>query len=262
MNYIRTTILFLFLSNGSFAQSVFDKIEAKLINNLTISAGAQFTWYKESNIYFEQRDYNRQLNIFGVHAVGRGRFNEFFKGRIGCSQFRVDIQYQLSRKYILQAETTHLDYLVDLEENYYQRGEWDGERINGEHNLLDRFTLLEHSNGINIWKLGLIRKITFKKMNKLSLSTGIQVGFVMSATQANIYTPYGDVERFDAGNTLVGISYSSHSELIYHLSRRLDIFFNFTYFQMDLNKAHINSEAFVTQTIVGSNSGINIRYRL
>jgi len=244
------------------SQSIFDKVEQKLINNLSISVGAQFTWYKNSNIHFVQTDYERNFIIHDAKATGRGRFNEFFKGKFGCSQYRIDLSYRLSQKYLLQLEVTHLDYLVDLGRTYYQLGEWDGERINEISDLTKKFTLLEHSNGINIWKFGLLRQFAFSKSNKISLKSGFQFGIVMSATQANIYSPYNDLEMYDPGNKFAGFNYSFHSELIFRMNKRIDIYFNFTYFQMNLNKALINEDSYVSQSIGGSNSGINIRYRI
>lgn len=262
MNRLIAIILFLLLGNGLYSQSIFDRLESNMADKVSISAGMQFTWFKKSNLYFEQSNYGRQLDIFSAKGHGRTRPNEIIHGKIATTQYRVDIQYKLSTKYIIQGEFVHLDYLVDLAEQYYQRGVWDGIRINGESDLLDKFTLLEHSNGINIWKLGLIRKFSPKSIKKFSLSTGFQLGFVMAATQANIISPYGDIEKFDPGNKPVGHSFSSHIELAYHISSRFELFINMTNYNMQLNKAHINDYSFVTQSLAGANFGLNIRYHL
>ena len=262
MNRLIVIILFLLFANGLFAQSIFDRLESNMADNVSISAGIQYTWFKKSNLYFEQSNYGRQLDILSAKAYGRTRLKEIIRGQIAATQYRVDIQYKLSTKYIVQGEFVHIDYLVDLTEQYYQRGVWDGIRINGESDLLDKFSLLEHSNGITIWKLGLIRKFNLDPIKKLSLSTGLQLGFVMTATQANIISPYGDVEKFDPGNKPVSHSFSSHIELAYHLTRRFELFINLTYYRMQLNKAHIDDHSFVTQSLSGSNYGLNIRYHL
>lgn len=262
MHKIFVTSILLIVSVTTNCQSFFDDIESHLKDKISFSFGVQLTYFKDSHIYFEQSQYDRKLHILDVKGNGRIRFDTFIKGEIGTTQYRMDLKYKLNPKYSIQLEWVHLDYFVDLDREYYQRGTWNNERVNYTGDLTSKFTLIEHSNGINILKLGLGRKILFDPASKFELSTGLQLGLVYSGTQANIYSPFDDIEKFDAGNTFVGANYSSNSEFGYRISSRLSIFFNFTYFQMNLNNALIDKGSFVSQKLSGSNYGLNIRFSI
>ncbi len=242
------------------AQSVFDKFESKLNDKLTVSLGGQFTYYKNSHIQFFQEEYDRDITIYNAQGSGRGRLDEFVRGEIGCTQYRVDVKYALSEKYSLQLEAVHLDYLVDLGKSYYMSGIWDGMRINNDGILYGKFLVLEHSNGINIWKLGITRK--WKRQNnwKPYLLISPQIGVVFSATQAEILSQYNDYEKYDPGNTLVGLNYSLSTEFGMRIFKNIDLFLNVTYFQMNLEKAKVSDTSHVTQGLRGSNYGLNIAF--
>jgi len=240
------------------AQSVFDNVESKLTNKLTISVGGQFVYYKKSHIQFYQSEYDRDLTIYNADGSGRGRFNEVIKGEVGCTQYRIDLKYRLSSKYSLQLEAVHLDYLVDLSKKYYLNGTWDGNRINQEEALYGKFLLLEHSNGINIWKLGVARKWQVANNWKPYLLISPQIGVVFSATQAEILSQYNDYESYDPGNTLVGMNYSLGAEIGLRVFKNINLYLNATYFQMNLEKAKISETSHVTQSLRGCNYGLNI----
>lgn len=272
MQRILTLVLFIIfyfsfgISNVN-SQSVFDKIESFLVSrNFQLSYGVQSAWYKESTIHFIQERYNRDLLIHDVRAVDKIDFNSLSNAQLTVSQFKVNIEFDLSERYSFFIFTSHIGYHADVQRNYYKIGLWDNERVSNSDNLSEHFEDLEHSNGINPLNIGIRRRISLlnKKTSKHQLEFGISsnVGIIYTATQAKIKNPDNEIEVYNLGNKLAGYNYGIESDLRLYIKGRWMVGLNFNYFHMRVRKAKLENNAHVSHNIIGSNFGINIGFRI
>lgn len=259
-------ILLIFSSLITNAQSVFDKFENFLVSKkLQLSYGVQSSWYKESQIHFVQEKYNRDVRIHDLKADDRGFFSFLLKGELGVTQYKISTEVELSPKYSLALFLNHMGYHVDVDRDYYTLGLWNNEAVSIREKLSNNFLELEHSNGINIWNIGVLRRIKFSKddSKKLNFEFGFMpnIGLVSTATQAVLYNPDGEIERYNPGNKLAGYNYGLEIVLRTYIRKHYFIGLNFNYFQMQIKKAKLDVDAFVEQELRGSTYGINIGYK-
>lgn len=249
------------------AQSAFDKLESWLTKkHLQISYGPQSAWYKKSHITFVQEEYDRKVIFDQVKAVDDESFDFLLNGKdIGVEQFKVNIGIDLSRNYSFLITATHLTYLVQVDQTYYRNGFWDGKKVSDYVSLREYFEKLEHSNGINIWDIGIRRSfwLTSDEEKKFQLAIAIlpKIGAIMTATQANVRNPNGIFERYDPGNSLAGFDYSLDFSLRLLFFQHLEISGNFNYFQFLINGAKLSTTSYVNQKLRGYHYGINLGWR-
>lgn len=248
------------------AQSVFDKFENFLVSKrLQLSYGVQSSWYKESQIHFIQKKYNRNLRIYDVLANDRGFLSFLLKGEVGVTQYKLSAEIDVSPKYSVAFFLNHMGYHVDVERNYYKLGTWDNESISNRERLSNDFIELEHSNGINIWNFGVLRRIKFTKDDSKAINFEVgfmpNIGLVSTATQAVVFNPSGEIERYNPGNKLAGYNYGVELVLRIYLKKHYFVGLNFNYFQMQIKHARLDADAHVEQELRGSTYGINIGYK-
>ncbi len=257
---------FLFIFNSIYSQSVFDKVEEFVVNrNLEVSYGIQFTWFKTSNIRFVQEKYNRDLIFQYVKSKKDNRLNYLFKGELGVPQFRINVGLDLSKKYSIHLAVSHLTYHVDVDQEYYRIGFWNNESVSNTIYFKDDFRKLEHSNGINLWNIGIQRHFILKleKLKWLNFDIGIMpnFGIVAAASQGEIRNPSNEFERYDLGNSIAGLNYAGEITLKIFFFEHFKLSFNFNYFQMHILRAKLEDDAYVQQRLRGSNYGVNIGYK-
>ena len=265
----RLSFLAFFLVIGSIstdAQSVLDKFENFLVSKrLQLSYGVQSSWYKESQIHFVQEKYGRDVRIHSVRAKDRGFLSFLFKGEFGVTQFKINAEIDLSPKYTLAIFLNHMGYHVDVDRDYYKLGLWNSESISIREKLSNDFLTLEHSNGINIWNIGALRKIKLTKDDErlLDFEFGFMpnIGLVSTATQGVIYNPDGEIEKYDPGNKLAGFNYGLEIVLRAYFKKHYFIGANFNYFQMRIKRANLDVDAYVEEELRGSTYGMNIGYK-
>ena len=267
INKFQLVVFFLFAGSVTInAQSIFDKFEQFLVSKkLQLSYGVQSSWYKESQIHFVQKKYNRDLRIHDVRAKDRGFLSFLLKGEFGVTQFKINTEVELSPKYSFAVFLNHMGYHVDVDKDYYKLGVWNNESISNREELSNDFVELEHSNGINIWNVGVLRRIKLSKDDSklLNFEFGFMpnIGLVSTATQAVIYNPDGEIERYNPGNKLAGFNYGLEIVLRAYIKKHYFFGANFNYFQMHIKRAKLDVDAYVEQELRGSSYGINIGYK-
>ena len=260
------TFVFSILFSPSFSQSIFDKIEQNLKErNFEINYGPQETWYKRSYLSYIHPKYNRDIEFQSVYGFGNDDLDFIFKGEFGVPQFRIDFGFDLSDNYSFVIMATHLTYEVDVEKTYYRIGEWNGHQVSDSIYLKNDITRLEHSNGMNIWNIGIERKfsIGFKENENLDLNIGISpnAGLVFTASQGSIINPEFKWEHYNQGNALSGVNYAINSDLQLLIKKHFQIRINFNYFQMIISKARLSEDAFIKHKLRGFNYGLSIGYK-
>jgi hypothetical protein len=268
LKLLKLSIVGIFLLCASFVygQSVFDKFENFLIDkNLHVQYGLQNAWYKNSHITFIQKEYDRDIIFEHVQAKDDSKWDKIFSERIGEEQFRILVGIDLSKKYSIFLSATHLAYKVKVDKNYYRNGVWDNQRVSDTILFNQHFNKLEHSNGINIWSVGITRNFLVCNFQKLKLKTffGIspQIGALLSASQVEVMNPSGIYEHYDPGNKLSGINYSVDFSIRLNLFKHFEIIGNINYFQFLMRKAKFSDDSYVDQNLRGYNIGINLGYR-
>jgi len=269
MNTKFLALLLLFLLNVGHlsAQTLFDKIEFWAADHrFELSHGAQFAQYVNSNIHFVQEKYDRDVIFHDAVAEDKLEFDNFLSGEIGASQFKLAFGIELSQRYQAEFSVTHLTYIVDVERDYYQLGYWDGQAVNGLIRMDQSIRKLEHSNGVNQWYIGIKRKFSLlgKADSKLRLqaSVGPNLGLLISATQAFILNPDGEVEEFEPLNNISGHGGGLEAVLVLSLNDRWLLRGNYQYFGMMLRQARIESGSYVSHRIRGDNYGIALGFRV
>jgi len=207
-----------FAFNPCSAQSPFDNLEQFLKEkNFEVTYGPQDTWYKRSHITYVHPEYNRNLEFQSVYGHGNDDLDFLLKGEFGVPQYKFEFGIDLSEKYSLYILASHLTYEVDVDKTYYRIGEWNGFSVSDSIYLRDDITKLEHSNGMNIWNIGVKRKIpiAFKKNENIDLNINItpNIGLVFTASQASIINPANNVEHYNRHNSVSGINYAVNSEI-------------------------------------------------
>jgi len=261
------SLLLLLLTAQVNAQSIFDKVENNLLEkHFQINYGVQLAWYKVSNIHFVQEQYNRNVEYQYVSANANGSTLSVLRGKVKKTpQFKVSFGIDLSQKYSLLISATHISYYVDVDKSYYRRGIWNGQMVSDSIYLQNDFRRLEHSNGINIWNIGVKRKIRMdiKKWNAVRFELGMMpnLGLVYTASQGEIKNPTGQYEHYDPGNSLAGFNYALEAALALIIKEHWQIQINLNYFEMFIKRAKLDENAYVKQRLRGSNYGLNIGYK-
>lgn len=259
-------LFFIIVSAPITAQSTFDKFEQFLKEkNFEINYGPQETWYKRSYIQYIHPKYDRNIELQSVHGHGNDDLDFIFKGEFGVPQYRIDFGIQLSENYSLTVMASHLTYEVDVEQTYYRIGVWNGDAVSDSIFLKNNITRLEHSNGMNIWNIGLERKIQlgFKENQNLNLHLGFtpNVGLVFTASQGSILNPDLIWEHYNQGNALSGVNYALNTDIQLLIKEHFQIRINLNYFQMIISKARLNSDAYLKHKLRGCNYGASFGYR-
>ena len=98
----------------------------------------------------------------------------------------------------------------------------------------------------------------------LDLDLGIMpnMAAVFTATQAQIYTPTGELAYYDPGNTLAGMMIAGETYLTATLGHHWQLIGNFNFFQSYIKKAHLDHQGYVSQRLRGSHYGLSLGYRL
>lgn len=248
-------------------QSIFDKIENSLSDkHFQINYGLQLAWYKISNIHFVQEQYDRDLEYQYVSATANNITTSFLKGELEKTpQFRVNFGIDLSENYSLLLSATHLSYNVDVDKSYYRRGIWNGQMVSDTLYFQDDFRKLEHSNGINIWNIGVQRKIRLeaKKWEAIYFEVGLKphVGLVYTASQGEIKNPNDQYEHYDPGNSLAGFNYAFETTFTMVIKKHWLIKINSNYFEMFIKRAKLEDDAYIEQRLRGSNYGLSLGYK-
>ena len=248
------------------AQSFFDKAEKYLIeNNLQVSYGIQSAWYKYSNIRYINEEHNSDIYYQSVLADDDPQLDFIKKGQAGVVQFRIKVGIKLSDKYSVNFLGTHLTYKIKVEEEYYAIGTFNGIFNSGDLLFSNHFQKLEHSNGINIWSLGITRSFNFTipKLNNVSFELGLtpNIGLVGTASQAVLINPNRVEERYDPENSLAGYSIAGDFSFVSIIRNHYLVTLNFNYFQLQIEKAKLTDSAFLRHRIRGYNWGLNLGYR-
>lgn len=269
MNYFRPLLIFIlsFVYTNISAQSIFDKMENWLTSHhIHASYGPQWASYTNSNIRFVQENYQRDVIFEDVAAHDNPALDFYLKGQFGVPQFRFSMGVELSPKYSIVVSALHLTYLVDVNQTYYRLGTWDGMPVTGDKLFSEHFTRMEHSNGINLWTVGVRRNFRIKKFDlknvNFNLGWLLHAGPVLTSTEATVINPSGEFEEFDPGNTVAGFNYASETTFRICIKDHWEFIGNFNYFQMFINKAYLDEDSYVKQRLRGFNTGISFGYRL
>ena len=266
MPYYLIIPLILF-SQASSAQSIFDKLESKLKeSNFEINYGPQDTWYKRSYIRYVHPRYNRDVEFQSVYGHGNDDLDFIFEGEFGVPQYKIDFGIDLSENYSLMVMATHLTYEVDVDHTYYRIGEWNGNHVSDSLFLRDDVTRLEHSNGMNIWNVGVERKIRlgFKNSPNINLDLGLRpnIGLVFTASQGSIRNPNNIFEHYNQGNSLSGFNYSFNTDIQLVFKEHFLLSFNLNYFQMIIIQAKLSNDgAYLKHHLRGFNYGASLGYK-
>lgn len=266
---ITTTFSLLFIAiclTPSSAQSPFDKLEHFLKEkNFEVTYGPQDTWYKKSFITYVHPEYKRNLEFQSVYGYGNDDLDFLLKGEFGVPQYKIEFGIDLSEKYSLFIIASHLTYEVDVNKTYYRIGEWNGFPVSDSIYLRDDITKLEHSNGMNIWNVGVKRKIPigFKGKENIDLNYTVtpNVGLVFTASQASIKNPANNIEHYNRHNSISGLNYAINSEIQLVFKKHFQFAINLNYFQMIILKAKLTGDAYLKHQLRGLNYGASIGYR-
>jgi hypothetical protein len=259
------TVFILCSSTKADAQSIFDKAENWLIDhNAALSYGPQYSWYKYSMIRIVQPEFDRDAELMYVEGRQTDNTAAIRRGKISTAQAKVAVNIELSEKYAMQLFNSHLNYEIITENDYHLRGTWDGEPIARTITTSEYINMLEHTNGLNFWGIGIKRNIHFINTEKVNFALGLMpnAAGVFTATQAQIYTPTGDLAYYDPGNKLAGLMIAGESSLTAIFNKHWVVGVNFNFFQSYIKKAHLDHQGYVSQRIRGSNYGLSIGYRL
>lgn len=259
--------IYFFCLPNSHSQTVFDRIEDWLKeHHFQLSYSLQESWYKKSHIRLVQSRYQRDIIFQEVRAKQNKKFNSILdNGELGVPQYKVFVGVELSDKYAVGLTILHLNYIVNVERDYYRLGTWNGEFVAEDFAFSSDFKKLEHSNGINIWSIGLKRMIKWNDVDQASWGLNLEfmpsIGYVLTATQAEIRNPDGIFEHYDPGNNLAGVCFGGETKLALILWKQFILFVDINYFQMILKKAKFEKDAYVEQDIRGFNWGFGIGYK-
>jgi len=261
------SFLFIIPIQSIYTQSIFDRFEQYLkARHFQVSYGPQLSFFKKSHIRFVQPKYQRDLTIHLARNLDDPRIRAFFRGEFGVNQFQVNLGMDLSKNYSVHLAIHHITYKVDVNRNYYALGTWDGIHIADSINMRQTFESLEHSNGINLWNIGLKRNIKLPFLSNASIESSLGfmpgIGIVLTATQGKIINPNGQFERFDPGNSLAGFNYSLETSFTVLFKKHYFIFANLHYFQLAIFKAKLDKHSYVNQQLRGSNYGIGLGIKL
>ncbi len=247
------------------AQSIFDKAENWLIDyHTTLSYGPQYSWYKYSMVRIVQPQFDRDAELMYVYGQQTDNSATIRRGKISTAQSKIAVNMELSEKYALQFFNCHLNYEIITDNDYHLRGVWNGESIAKTISTQEYIRMLQHTNGLNFWGVGVKRDFAIVKREKLDLDLGIMpnMAAVFTATQAQIYTPTGELAYYDPGNTLAGMMIAGETSLTATLGHHWQLIGNFNFFQSYIKKAHLDHQGYVSQRLRGSHYGLSLGYRL
>jgi len=264
-NYL-ICMCFLMFGNISYSQSIFDKVEKYLKDKkFEISYGPQDVWFKRSYVRYVHPEYGRDIEFQSVYGHGNDDLDFLFKGEFGVPMYTIDFGFDLSENYSLIVRASHLTYEVDVDQTYYRIGKWNGANVSDSIYLRNHISRLEHSNGMNIWNLGVRRNfnIGFKENENLDLSYAVtpNVGLVFTASQGSILNPEGIWEHYNQGNAISGYNYAVNNELEVTIKKHLLFKLNLNYFQMIINKALLTDGAYLKHKLRGLNYGLAFGYK-
>ena len=261
-----TLIIMLFIGSVSAdAQSIFDKAEHWLKeHHATISYGPQYSWYKYSHIRIVQPELKRDAELMYVHGRQTDNSAALKRGEITTAQSKISLTIELSKNYAIQLYTTHLNYEVINTNDYHLRGVWDGNTIAETITTRNYINQLEHTNGLNFWSVGVKRNISLLEKDNLGIHVGLMpnIGSVFTATQAQIYTPAGDLAYYDPGNKISGFMIGGEVSLNTVLYKHWVLAGNYIFFQTYIKKAQLDHESYIAQRLRGSHYGVSLGYRL
>lgn len=248
------------------AQSTFDKAEEWLINkHLTVSYGVLKSWYKYSNIRYVDNEYNRDIEYFSVLGEEISNINTIKKGEITTAQTRLAFGIDLSKNYSVVLHHAHINYYTKTDVNYYTHGNWDGTYLSDKILFSNHFKHLEHSNGINIWNVGLRRNFDLleNKKKTLKMFWGVMpnAGIVHTASQATLLNPLGQWEKYDPQNHLAGFDIALETNATIRIKNHLELSGNFNFFQLYIKRAKLHDNAFISQRLRGSYYGATVGWK-
>jgi len=262
---VSTAILLIFSHTQVSAQSIFDKAEKWLIDHhTTLSYGPQYSWYKYSMIRIVQPEFDRDAELMYVYGRQTDNSATIRRGKISTAQSKIAVNIELSDKYAVQLFNCHLNYEIITENDYHLRGVWNGEPIAKTIPTQEYIKMLEHTNGLNFWGVGVKRDFAILNREKFDLDFGVMpnTAAVFTATQAQIYTPTGELAYYDPGNTLAGMMIAGETSLTATLGEHWQLIGNFNFFQSYIRKAHLDHQGYASQRLRGSHYGLSLGYRL
>ncbi len=266
-SFIRCVLFFFTLSTSytTFAQSIFDKAENWLVDhNAALSYGPQYSWYKYSMIRIVQPEFDRDAELMYVQGRQTDNSETIKRGKLSTAQAKIAINIELSQKYALQLFNTHLNYEIITENDYHLRGTWNGDRLAKTIPTSTYINMLEHTNGLNFWGVGIKRSFHFVENENFQLSLGLMpnIAGVFTATQAQIYTPTGELAYYDPGNTIAGAMIAGETSLNATFYKHWVLGANFIFFQSYIKEAHLDHQGYVSQRLRGTHYGMSLGYRL
>lgn len=268
MTYHFSKLLLLCLSMTAFsmmADSSSSKINQWIEkHHLTINAGYFRATYKKQDLLIVHPGYDRSIRFFDVESGDISYFENIPKFQITATQHRVQFSAEFDKNWQASISFSHLNYGALTNRFYRAQGTWNGQHINDTVLMSDYVKGLYHTNGLNLWNLGLkksIRLVSRPDNFKVSMLLGGHFGTALTSSEIEIKDTVGNKYLyFTPGNKLAGYNLGVNSaiNLLFFKHYQVQCFWDWSY--TNLIKAPFY-EGYVKQKIFANYYGITLGYR-
>lgn len=256
---------FCFSSFAASADSSHSKIHQWLTkHHFTVNAGYFRATYKKQDLLVVHPGYDRSIRFFDVEAGDISYFENIQKLQITATQHRVQFSAEFNKNWQASISFSHLNYGALTNRLYRAQGTWNGQHINDTVLMSDYVKGLYHTNGLNLWNLGLKKSIPLIAQPnnfKASILLGGHLGTALTSSEIEIRDTVGNKYLyFTPGNRLAGYNLGVNAalDLLFYKHYLLQGFWDWSY--TNLIKAPFY-EGYVKQKIFANYYGVTLGYR-
>lgn len=190
MKLICIFILAFIVSTESFAESD---------PNYYFSFGLLRARFASSDIHINQSSYNRDAVYRQVEGRDDLRLRKLHGYHITELQFYFRFGTHAVANWPLELSLYHLTYIVHGNQNVRKQGRWDGQVVDEVVEWGDDFRQFEHSNGLNVLAVNLVKPIVSYEIDPLKISFLYRIGpgLVIANSNNEVYDPNGNVEKYE-----------------------------------------------------------------
>ena len=229
MKFYSIIALVIFITNG-YSQGINTTINtAQKKGEFFLTWGYNWSWYSNSNIKFEGKNYNFDLkNVKAADRQTPFTFENYFRfNSITIPQYNLRLGYYFKNNYSVSLGIDHMKYVARSGQLVKLSGEIENSETiyDGVYNnktvLLEKFFLeFEHTDGLNYINAEIRRfddLFTFHKSIKMNFLYGTGIGFIYPKTNSLLLNN----DRYDQFNlagyglhALFGVGFTFFEHLI------------------------------------------------
>lgn len=262
--YFLIFLCFASVSNAFAQDSLSSKLHQWLVKHrFSVNVGYFRATYKKQDLLVVHNGYDRSIRFFDVEAGDISYFENIKKLQLTATQHRVQFNADFKHNIQLSLAFSHLNYGALTNRYYRAQGTWNGQHVNDTVLMSDYVKGLFHTNGLNLWNLGLKKKVDIIQLPKyeLSLNLGLHAGTAFTSSEIEIRDTVGNKYLyFTPGNRIAGYNLGTNSALesTFFKHYTLNCFWDWSY--INLIKAPFY-EGYVKQKVFANYYGIMLGYK-